>query len=67
MFYAFQAKMVMVKQEKLLEPFYQLDHRDPSVVILCRAQLKPDFLMSNLETVCLPLGASGRIVSEAAA
>lgn len=41
MFDAFQAKMVMVKLEKLLEAFYQLEHRDLPVVLLCRARLKP--------------------------
>lgn len=41
MFDAFQAKMVMVKLEKLLETFYQLEHRDLPVVLLCRARLKP--------------------------
>lgn len=41
MFDAFQAKMVMVKLEKLLETFYQLEHRDLPVMLLCRARLKP--------------------------
>lgn len=56
MFYAFQAKMVMVKQEKLLETFYQLDHRDPSVVLLCRARLKPrpNFLGQVLKLFVFP-------------
>lgn len=56
MFDALQAKMVMVKLEKLLETSYQLDHRDPSVVLLCKAQLKPqpNFLGQILKLFAFP-------------
>lgn len=54
-------KMVMVKLEKLLETFYQLNHIDLSVLILCRAQLKPqpNFLGQNLENCLSSPGSPG--------
>lgn len=56
MCHTFQAKMVMVKLEKLVETFYQLDHRDLSVLLLCRAQLKPrpNFLGQILKLFVFP-------------